>query len=67
METGADIHKQKRKNEMKKLISIAICAIMLLALAACAGDRPTDNAGETTVHPSEPAPTEAGLKCAETV
>ena len=45
---------------MKKLISIAICAIMLLALAACAGDRPTDNAGETTVPPSEPAPTEAG-------
>ena len=45
---------------MKKLISIAICVIMLLALAACAGDRPTNNGGESTMPPPEPAPTEAG-------
>ena len=45
---------------MKKLISIAICVIMLLALAACAGGQPGKDAGESTAAPSEPAPTAAG-------
>ena len=45
---------------MKKLISIAMSVIMLLSLAACAGGRPANNAGETTAPPSAPAPTEAG-------
>ena len=45
---------------MKRLLSMAICAIMLLALAACAGARPANNAGETAAPPPETEPMATG-------
>ena len=43
---------------MKKLICLALCAVMLLALCACAGEKPTEPSETPAPATAAPAPTE---------